>query len=136
MAYIHGKNILLEYGVGDPLEWTPFLCGKSADITLTAELLKKTDTVNGKFASFIPVGISGSMTASGLVKFDDTTFDVVDMILDQTELRVRFTINSADGMTEKNIQASGFIQTTNISGGVFALAEQQFTIQLSGIIET
>ncbi len=134
--FIKGKNVLLEYGTGDPLVWTPFLCAKSADVSLDQELLKITDTVNGKFAAFLPVGISGTMATSGLVKYDDDTFDPVDMLLGQTKLRVRFTMNEADGPGQKYLQADGFVQAYNISASVFDLAEQGLTIQLSGLIET
>lgn len=134
--FIKGKNVLLETGAGDPLVWTPFLCAKSCDVSLDQELLKVTDTVNGKFAAFLPVGISGTMSTSGLIKFDADTFDPVEMLLNQTKLRVRFTMNAEDGLTQKYLQADGFVQSANISASVFDLAEQGLTIQLSGLIET
>jgi hypothetical protein len=134
--YIRGKNVLLETGTGDPLVWTPVLCAKSCDVSLEQELLKITDTVNGKFAAFLPVGVSGTMSTSGLIRYDDETFDPVDMLLQQTKLRVRFTMNEDDGLTQKYLQADGFVQSHNISASVFDLAEQGLTIQLSGLIQT
>lgn len=137
--FIKGKNVLLEYGIEDPpdtWEYFPFLCAKSCEVALSQELLKITDTVNGKFAAFLPVGIAGTMTTSGLIKYDDDTFNPVNALLNQTKLRVRFTINSADGLTQKYLTAFAFAQDYSISGGVFDLAEQGLTLQLSGLIET
>jgi len=135
MSFIRGKNVLLEYLADDSVDWVPFLCAKSCEIALTQSLLKVTDTVNGKFPAFIPESVSGTMTTSGLIKYDIDTVDPIDLILQQKKLRVRFTINDENGNRVKYLQSEGFITGLNMSAGVFALAEQGITIQLSGLIE-
>jgi len=135
MSFIRGKNVLLEYLADDSVDWVPFLCAKSCEIELSQSLLKVTDTVNGQFAKFIPDGLSGVMSTSGLIKYDIDIVDPIDLILDQRKLRVRWTINDESGSTVKYLQADAYITTLSMSASVFALAEQNLSFQLSGIIE-
>jgi len=135
MSFIRGKNVLLEYLADDSVDWIPFICAKSCDVELSQSLLKITDTVNGKFAKFLPDGLSGMMSTSGLIKYDIDTVDPIDLILAQRKLRVRWTVNDESGATVKYLQADAYISNLSMSAGVFALAEQTLSFQLSGIIE-
>lgn len=134
MAFV--KNIVLEFGLNDPTEYFPLYCAKSAEISLNTELLKVTDTINGKFNKVIPVGISGSMSVSGLVRIDSDfgLFDVAQLLLDMVPVKVRYTITDTNGLY-KYFYSDGVIATLGASGSVFSLAENNIEITLSGIIQ-
>lgn len=131
------KDILIEIAtLEEPDEFIPVYCGKDASLTITADVLKICDTVNGKWNKILPVGLSGSMTTSGLIRIDsDQGFpDLFTTMIAFTEIRVRYAMTDKD-LNTKNFIANAYITNLGASFTVFSIGEQSVELTLSGIIE-
>ncbi len=138
MAFINGKNVVIEFETTTPGTYAALYCCKDAAIELAADLLKSTDTNDGKFAAFIGQSISGTIRTSALARIDTDGSpyglpETFDLFINLTKVRVRMTLTDNASNT-KYFQAYGYIQNLGLNASVFGLAEQAVSIQLSGAI--
>lgn len=117
MSLVLGKDLVLY--VFDGVNFVPIACARECEFTTTTEVSGKSTIGSGLFREFKPIVSSGSLTASGVVSFDNN-YPVSSLRTLQLNLsEVLFQFKVVDQGGEGIVYSGAMIMTTITESGPY-----------------
>lgn len=131
---IFGDNCLLQIDIDS--EWYDVFCSKSMSFDWVQEEIETTSINSSKSREYVPGMSSGTATASGVTKIDNSEGEISWPYLFQTSIRstilsMRVYMVAEDGDTLQ-ISFDGFIINLGLTGDVSQFSQSAVTFRITG----
>lgn len=135
-APIQGSDCL--FAVYNGSEYVPVVCSTSFSLTLTSDLIETTTKGDGQWKAYDYNTLSYTLSLSGIVKSqDDTAATVFDLLASQMGfVEVPYRLLFTDGETDKYIEGTCLISSTQLGASAGNLADYTCEFQGTGAFET
>lgn len=131
---IYGDNCLLQIEIDS--EWYDVFCAKSMSFDWVQEEIETTSINSTKSREYVPGMSSGTASANGVTKIDNSEGTISWPYLFQTSIRstilsMRVYMVAQDGDTLQ-VSFDGFITNLNLTGDVTAFSQSAVTFRVTG----
>jgi hypothetical protein len=131
---VNGKDLVLYAKLGS--SYYPFACAKDVTITQTADKIELAPYTSGRWRSYIPSRMTGTISGNGLVKIvgsstQNSIFDLLDSMNEQEIILVKYSLTDPQG-NEKVYEVPAIIDDITLSGIVGSTATWAFNLTING----
>ena len=131
---VNGKDVVFYAKLGS--SYYPFACAKEVTITQTADKIELAPYTVGKWRSYIPTRMTGTISGNGLIKVvpantQNSIFDFLDSMNAQEIILVKYSITDPQG-NAKTYEVAAIIDELTLSGTVGSTATWSFSMTING----
>lgn len=115
--------------------YQPIACGTAATITTTSDKLELAPYTSGKWRSYIPNRITGTISCQGLIKIQPgsglySTFDILDYQYEQFFVLAKYVITDPNG-NSKTYEVNCLVDEVSFNTQAGGTATYSFTLSMT-----